>query len=56
VIAAWAADHKPERPHSALDYQTPADYARILTTAPPATLREMIAPRAGRLLNLRRSA
>lgn len=33
VIAAWAADCNTERPHSALDYQTPADYARTLTTA-----------------------
>ena len=33
VIAAWAADYNTERPHSALDYQTPADYARTLTTA-----------------------
>ncbi|EAV40716.1 probable insertion sequence transposase protein [Stappia aggregata IAM 12614] len=33
VIAAWAADYNTERPHSALDYQTPADYARTVTTA-----------------------
>jgi putative transposase len=33
MIAAWAADYNTERPHSALDYQTPADYARSLTTA-----------------------
>jgi len=33
VIAAWAADYKTERPHSALDYRTPTDYARKLTTA-----------------------
>ncbi|OWY09407.1 hypothetical protein B6V72_17905 [Thioclava sp. F34-6] len=33
VIAAWAADYNTERPHSALDYQTPADYARALTSA-----------------------
>lgn len=33
VIAAWATDYNTERPHSALDYQTPADYARVLTTA-----------------------
>jgi len=33
VIAAWAADYNTERPHSALDYQTPADYARALTIA-----------------------
>ncbi|MEG4641430.1 IS3 family transposase, partial [Paracoccus sp. APAP_BH8] len=31
VIAAWAADYNTERPHSALDYQAPADYARTLT-------------------------
>ena len=33
VIAAWAADCNTERPHSALDYQTPADDAPALTTA-----------------------
>ena len=33
VIADWAADDNTERPHSALDYQTPADYALALTTA-----------------------
>ncbi len=33
MIAAWAVDHNTERPHSALDYQTPADDARTLTTA-----------------------
>ena len=33
VIPAWAADYNTERPHSALNYQTPADYARTLTTA-----------------------
>lgn len=45
-----------ERPHTALDYQTPTDYARTLTTAiaRPATRDET--PRVGRLLDLRRSA
>ncbi|WP_425456593.1 integrase core domain-containing protein [Arenibacterium halophilum] len=33
VIAAWAADYNTKRPHSALDYETPADYARALTSA-----------------------
>ena len=33
VIATWAADDHTERPHSALDYQTPTDYAPALTTA-----------------------
>lgn len=33
VIAAWTSDPNTELPHSALDYQTPADYARALTTA-----------------------
>lgn len=31
VIAAWAADYNTERPHSALDYHPPADYARTLS-------------------------
>lgn len=57
VIAAWAADYNTERPHSALDYQTPAEDARSLTTA-IARLgsREMKSPRVGRFLTLRRSA
>ncbi|PYE80838.1 putative transposase [Pseudoroseicyclus aestuarii] len=48
VIAAWAADYNTERPHSALDYQTPADYARALTTAiaRPAARDESSARRA----------
>jgi hypothetical protein len=33
VIAALAAHYNTERPHSALDYQTPAGYAQALTTA-----------------------
>ncbi len=33
AISAWATDHNTERPHSALGYETPADYARTLTTA-----------------------
>ena len=33
VISTWATDYNTERPHSALDYQTPVDYARTLTTA-----------------------
>ena len=33
VIPAWATGYNTERPHSALNYQTPADYARTLTTA-----------------------
>ena len=48
VIAAWAADYNTERPHSALDYQTPADYARALNTAiaRPAARDESSARRA----------
>lgn len=48
VIAAWAADYNTERPHSALDYQTPTDYARNLTTAiaRPAARDESSARRA----------
>ncbi|WP_366658569.1 integrase core domain-containing protein, partial [Fodinicurvata sp. EGI_FJ10296] len=32
-IAAWVDDYNTQRPHSALGYETPADYARALTTA-----------------------
>lgn len=48
VIAAWAADYNTERPHSALDYQTPADYVRTLTAAiaRPAARDESSARRA----------
>lgn len=48
VIAAWADDYNTERPHSALDYQTPVDYARTLTTAiaRPAARDESSARRA----------
>lgn len=48
VIAARAADYNPERPHSALDYQTPADHARTQTTAiaRPAARDESSARRA----------
>jgi transposase InsO family protein len=48
VITAWAADYNTERPHSALDYQTPADYARSLTAAiaRPAARDESSARRA----------
>ena len=57
VIADWADDYNTERPHSALDYQTPVDYTRTLTTAIARHgSREMIAPRAGRLLNPRQPA
>lgn len=33
VIATWSTDYNTERPHSALNYRTPADYARTLNTA-----------------------
>ena len=48
VVAAWASDYNTERPHSALDYQTPADHARTLTTAiaRPAAQEESSARRA----------
>ena len=48
VIAAWAADCNTERPHSALDYQTLADYARTLppVIARPAARDESSARRA----------
>lgn len=56
VIAASAADYNTERPQSALDYQTPADYARTLITAiaRPAARDESSALRP--LLTPRRSA
>lgn len=48
VIAAWVTDYNTERPHSALGYQTPVDYARTLTTAiaRPAARDESSARRA----------
>lgn len=48
VVAAWAAENNTERLHSALDYQSPADYARTLTIAiaRPATRDESSARRA----------
>ena len=48
VIAAWAADYNTERPHSALDYRTPAEYARTLNHAivRPAARDESSARRA----------
>ena len=36
-IAAWAADYNTERPHSALGYQTPAEFAATLVPHLPAT-------------------
>jgi len=33
VIPAWATDYNTERPHSALSYEPPVDYARTLTTS-----------------------
>jgi len=33
LIAAWVTDYNTARPHSALGYQTPAGFARHLTTA-----------------------
>ena len=32
-VARWVEDYNAERPHSALGYQTPAAFARKLTTA-----------------------
>jgi hypothetical protein len=56
VIAAWTADYNAEPPQP-VDYQTPAHYARVLTTAiVRLDSREMITPRVVQLLNLRRSA
>ena len=47
VIADWATDYNTERPHSALDCQTQADYALALTTAIARPARETKAPRVG---------
>ena len=48
LIAAWVDDYNTQRPHSALGYETPADYARALTTAiaRPAARDESSARRA----------
>ncbi|OOY23408.1 hypothetical protein BMI91_13000 [Thioclava sediminum] len=48
VIAVWAADFNTERPHSALDYETPAGYARVVSSAiaGPATRDDNPARRA----------
>jgi len=48
LIAAWLDEYNTKRPHSALGYETPADYARALTTAiaRPATRDESSARRA----------
>ena len=48
VISAWANDFNTERPHLALNYQTPADYAQTLTNAiaRPAARDESSARRA----------
>jgi len=48
LIAAWIDEYNTKRPHSALGYETPADYARALTTAiaRPAARDESSARRA----------
>ena len=38
-IAAWVEDYNPERPHSALGYETPAAFAAELHKQWPAPLR-----------------
>lgn len=43
AIAEWADDYNTDRPHSALDYQTPADFAAKLT-ATGCHLRFVMAP------------
>ncbi len=51
LIAAWVDDYNTQRPHSALGYKTPADYARTLTTAiarpTPISVNSNRAPVAG---------
>jgi len=32
AIDAWVANYNTQRPHSSLDYKTPADYAANLAT------------------------
>jgi transposase InsO family protein len=46
AIARWAKDYNTARPHSALDYRTPAAYAAILRTArgPDAARTDSSAP------------
>lgn len=48
AVARWTHIYNTERPHSALDYRTPADYARTLTAAiaRPAARDESSARRA----------
>tara|TARA_E500000305_G_scaffold111499_1_gene124929 strand:- start:18071 stop:18580 length:510 start_codon:yes stop_codon:yes gene_type:complete len=48
VTSPWATEFNTERPHSALDYQTPTDHARTLITAiaHPAARDESSARRA----------
>ncbi|MBB4021084.1 hypothetical protein GGR17_000875 [Confluentimicrobium naphthalenivorans] len=55
VIAARAADNNTERPHSSLEYQTTADFARTLTIAIARLAAQGEAPRVGPLLNRRQS-
>lgn len=56
VIWAWATDFNETRPHSALGYQTPMEFAKHLTTATDTRLRHLKTPRGCRLLHLRQSA
>ncbi len=56
LIAAWVTDYNTARPHSALGYQTPAGFALYRPPQSPDPLRNLKAPRAGRLLNPRQSA
>ncbi|MCS4503667.1 IS3 family transposase [Arhodomonas aquaeolei] len=44
VVAAWRRDYNEQRPHSALGYQTPAEYAARWRQEPPAddTPREIV--------------
>jgi len=42
VIAAWRRDYNEQRPHSALDYRTPAEFAALQRRrgGPPPSTRE----------------
>jgi len=42
LISAWIADYNTARPHSSLDYKTPAAYAGTLTAPKGVTLAQAL--------------